>query len=36
MLENKKIKESDQKTFLNINKNWADVKKLAKDVKKEI
>ena len=36
MLENKKIKDSDQKSFFNINKNWGDVKKLAKDVKKEI
>lgn len=36
MLDNKKIKESDQKSFFNINKNWGDVKKLAKDVKKEI
>jgi gas vesicle protein len=36
MLEAKKIKETDQKSFMNINKNWSDVKKLAKDVKKEI
>jgi len=36
MLDAKKIKEADQKSFMNINKNWADVKKLAKDVKKEI
>lgn len=36
MLEAKKIKEADQKAFMNINKNWGDVKKLAKDVKKEI
>jgi hypothetical protein len=36
MLDAKKIKEGDQKSFMNINKNWADVKKLAKDVKKEI
>jgi dynein heavy chain len=36
MLEAKKIKEGDQKTYMSINKNWQDVKKLAKDVKKEI
>ena len=36
MLENKKIKDADQKSFLSINKNWADVTKLARDVKKEI
>ena len=36
MLEAKKIKDSDQKTYMSINKNWQDVKKLAKDVKKEI
>ena len=36
MLENKKIKEGDQKSFLSINKNWNDLKKMAKDVKKEI
>lgn len=36
MLDNKKIKEADQKSFLTINKNWQDVKKMAKDVKKEI
>jgi len=36
MLENKKIKDGDQKSFMQINKNWGDVKKLIKDVKKEI
>lgn len=36
LLENKKIKDADQKSFMNINKNWQDVKKLARDVKKEI
>lgn len=36
MLEHKKIKDGDQKSFMSINKNWGDVKKLVKDVKKEI
>lgn len=36
MLEAKKIKDGDQKTYMSINKNWQDVKKLAKEVKKEI
>jgi gas vesicle protein len=36
MLEAKKIKDADQKSFLGINKNWGDLKKMAKDVKKEI
>jgi len=36
MLEAKKIKDSDQKTYMSINKNWQDVKKLAHTVNKEI
>jgi len=35
MLENKKIKDADQKTFLSINKNWGEVKKMIKDVSEE-
>lgn len=36
MLDAKKIKDADQKAYLGINKNWGDLKKMAKDVKKEI